>query len=103
MKYRTYSSFDLDYGRLPREHRQMFRKAIQERLLPAIAAGSFTGFPPWPARLRVHQLAGGAIYSITWSFTGPDGRATFHLEQDDAGEPVLAWRRIGTHDIYRRP
>lgn len=103
MKYSTLSSFDRDYSRLPREHRQMFGKILREHFLPAIEAGSFTGTPPWPTRLRVHRLADTAIYSITWSFTGPDGRATFHLETGDDGAPVLVWRRIGTHEIYDRP
>jgi hypothetical protein len=48
----------------------------------------------------VHQLVGG-VYSITWNFTGPDGRATFGLDQ--TGDTVLVWRRIGTHTIYDRP
>ncbi|MFD7157271.1 hypothetical protein ACFV9C_21920 [Kribbella sp. NPDC059898] len=102
MKYRTASTFDRDLARLPGDHRQMFLKILGEHFLPAIAAGSFTGAPPWPKRLRVHQLAGG-IYSITWSFTGPDGRATFHLDRTDDGETILVWRRIGTHDVYDRP
>ncbi|MDX2971324.1 hypothetical protein PWY87_02795 [Kribbella solani] len=102
MKYRTASTFDRDFARLPRDHRHMYLKILGEHFLPAIAAGSFTGTPPWPKRLRVHQLAGG-IYSITWSFAGPDGRATFHLERPDQGDTILVWRRIGTHDIYDRP
>ena len=75
-------------------------KVLREHFLPAIDSGSFTGVPPWPKRLRVHQLVGG-VYSITWNFTGPDGRATFDLDQ--TGDTVLVWRRIGTHDIYDHP
>lgn len=103
MKYSTLSAFDRDYSKLPAEHQTTFRKILREHFLPAITAGSFTGTPPWPTRLRVHRLGGTAIYSITWNFTGPDGRATFHLETDKDGDPVLVWRRIGTHDIYDRP
>lgn len=102
MKYASTSSFDRDYARLPREHRQMFRTTLQEHFLPAIADGSFSGTPPWPTRLRIHQVAGG-IYSLTWSFSGPDGRATFHLERNEAGETILVWRRIGSHTVYERP
>jgi hypothetical protein len=50
----------------------MFLKVLREYFLPAIDAGSFTG---------------------------PDGRATFHLDRDETGHTVLVWRRIGTHDI----
>lgn len=102
MRFRTLTSFDRDLARLPREHPQWFREVLRAHLLPAIDAGSFTGTPPWPQRLRVHRLTGTAIYSITWSFTSPDGRATFHLERAQDGQPLLVWRRIGTHSIYHR-
>ena len=102
MKYRTTGSFDRDFARLPAEHQQMFLKVLRVRFLPAIDAGSFTGVPPWPKRLRVHQLVG-SVYSITWNFTGPDGCATFGLDRDQTGDTVLVWRQIGTHDIYDRP
>lgn len=102
MKYRTTAAFDRDYAGLPPEHQKLFREMLRKHFLPAIDSGSFTGNPPWPRRLRVHQLTDTAIYSITWSFTGPDGRATFHLETKD-GEPILIWRRIGLHDVYTRP
>ncbi|WP_152360357.1 hypothetical protein [Microlunatus speluncae] len=101
MTYRTAGAFDGDFGGLPTEHRDLFLSVLRDHFLPAIAAGGFTGTPPWPKRLRIHQLAGG-VYSITWSFTGPDGRATFHLERE-GDETFLVWRRIGTHDIYDRP
>ncbi len=82
----------------------MFMKVLREHFLPAIAAGSFTGEPPWPSRLRIHRLVNRShIYSLTWSFTGPDGRATFHLETGADGEPLLVWRRIGSHQIYDSP
>lgn len=104
MKFDTLSSFDRDFARLHSEHQQMFKKVIREHFLPAIAAGSFTGEPPWPARLRIHKLANtSSIYSLTWSFAGPDGRTTFHVETDAGGAPVLVWRRIGHHDIYGHP
>ncbi|MGH3491519.1 MAG: hypothetical protein ACRDP8_26815 [Actinopolymorphaceae bacterium] len=43
------------------------------------------------------------MHSLTWSFSSPDGRATFHLETDENGEPLLVWRRIGNHSIYQDP
>lgn len=42
------------------------------------------------------------IWEMTWSFAGPDGRATFELVEID-GEPAIRWRRIGTHAIYDEP
>ena len=103
MKFDTAPAFVRDLKRLTPEHRQLFRDAVHHHFLPAVAAGSFTGQPPWPPRLRIHQLDGSSIYSLTWSFAGPDGRATFHLEKDDSGEPLLVWRRIGNHAIDDRP
>ncbi len=54
-------------------------------------------------RLRVHRLSNSEIYSLTWNFSSPDGRATFHLDKTSDGEPILVWRRIGDHGIYRQP
>lgn len=103
MKYRRLESFRADFGRLPAPHRAMFLDLLRTHFLPAIAAGSFTGSPPWPKRLRVHRLSNSEIYSLTWNFSSPDGRATFHLDKVPDGEPILVWRRIGDHGIYRQP
>ncbi len=103
MRFRTYRSFDRDFSRLPSEHRKAFYEIVQRHFLPAIAAGSFTGQPPWPSRLRRHEVGDGSIYSLTWSFASPHGWATFHLEKDVEGGPLLVWRRIGNHSLYERP
>ena len=57
----------------------------------------------WPASLRVRsvQRAPG-IWEMTWSFSGPDGRATFEWIVID-GEPGIRWRRIGGHAIFGSP
>jgi hypothetical protein len=103
VKYRALESFRRDLARLPAEHQKMFMDALREHFLPAIAAGSFSGTPPWPRRLRIHRLSNSEIYSLTWNFASPDGRATFHLEKATDGAPLLVWRRIGDHSIYREP
>jgi hypothetical protein len=103
VKFRTLASFDRDFARLPHEHQRLFRNVLREHFLPAVDAGAFTGEPPRPVRLRVHRLAKTAVYSITWSFASPDGRATFHLETAQEGTPLLVWRRIADHDNYDRP
>lgn len=43
----------------------------------------------------------GEVYSLTWSFSGPDGRALFLIGPDTDGEPVLTWLAVGYHDIYQ--
>jgi hypothetical protein len=42
------------------------------------------------------------IWEMTWSFSGPDGRATFEFITVD-GELAIRWRRIGDHQIYENP
>jgi hypothetical protein len=103
VKYRTLESFSNDFRRLPVGHQQVFLQVLREFFLPAIEAGSFSGTPPWPRRLRIHRINNTEIYSLTWNFAPPDGRATFHLDKMDEGEPLLVWRRVGDHAIYRNP
>ena len=103
MKYRSLEFFRNDFRRLPAEHQQMFLQVLREFFLPAIGAGSFSGAPGWPKRLRIQQLSNTKVYSLTWNFASPDGRATFHLDKMDDGEPLLVWRRIGDHGIYKNP
>lgn len=54
------------------------------------------------AGLRVKGVKGAAgVYEMTWA---PDGRATFeHGQELRSGQPHIVWRRVGTHDILRRP
>jgi len=47
--------------------------------------------------LRIHKV--GANYSMTWSFSSPDGRALFRLAEVK-GETVVVWLRVGNHAIY---
>jgi hypothetical protein len=47
-------------------------------------------------RVRWHP----GVWEMTW---GADGRATFEYGEEIRGEPDISWRRIGTHDIFRRP
>ena len=98
MKYQTTAGFDLALAKLPREHRRLFTDAVHAHLIPALAAGAHRGEAPWPRRLRVHKI--GEVYSLTWSFVGPDGRAPFTTRPDTDGEPLLTWPAISHHAIY---
>lgn len=103
MRFETTPRFDADFSRLPDDHRRVFR-----RLVPAFSAACdayvvSSGAQAWPARLRVRRLASAPrIWEMTWSFAGPDGRATFEFVEDDAG-PRVRWRRIGTHRVFDAP
>ena len=98
MRYRTTAGFDGALAKLPPEHRRLFIEAVRSHLFPALVAGSHRGDAPWPKRLRIHKI--GEVYSLTWSFSGPDGRALFTIGPDADGEPILTWLAVGNHDIY---
>lgn len=102
MKFDVEADFVADYRRLTSEERELFRRAI--RLInEAYARRGDRPLPLWPASLRVRRMSNTpGVWELTWSFSGPDGRATFALIDVD-GEVVLKWRRIGNHDIFRNP
>ena len=99
MRYQTTAGFDAALAKLPREHRAMFTDAVRTHLIPALAAGAHPGTAPWPTRLRIHRI--GEAYSLTGSFSGPDGRALFTIGPDTDGEPLLTWLAVSYHDIYQ--
>jgi hypothetical protein len=74
------------------------------RQMNEAARGHRGTWPPrWPARLRIKRLQGTpGIWEMTWSYSGPDGRATFQFVDID-GEVGVCWRRIGDHGILDRP
>ncbi len=42
------------------------------------------------------------VWEMTWSFSGPDGRATFEWVNREGAVRIL-WHRIGGHVIVRKP
>jgi hypothetical protein len=52
--------------------------------------------------LRVKKMSGyDNVWELTWA---PDGRATFEYGTPvKEGHPHIRWRRVGTHDIFKRP
>lgn len=104
MKYRKLPTFDNDFRRLSERERETFRNFVREQFIPALK--EFEKAPKrcsWPKGLRYeHLTATKGIYAVTWSFSGPDGRATFEYETID-GEVFLVWRRVGLHSIYKSP
>ncbi len=103
MKFERTEQFLTDFKALPAAHREAFRS-----LIPAFhaAAQSFITNPGtfrWPAALRVKPMVSAkGIWEMTWSFSGPDGRAMFEFVTYD-DDVWVRWRRIGTHAIYKRP
>jgi hypothetical protein len=88
--------FDADVGRLSRRERELFRAVVRERFAPAAERAVAEPEATWPRSLRVRRVeAAPGIWEMTWSFAGPDGRATFEWVELE-GEPAIRWRRVGT-------
>lgn len=101
MKFERTASFKRDWRKLSESERALFRAAVRS-FVPAAAAFVSVG-ASWPAGLRVKSVAGArGVFEMTWSFSGPDGRATFEWTEID-GEPAVRWRRIGGHRVFRAP
>ena len=103
MKFETTPSFDNDYRRLKREHARAFKVVVRDRFAPACDAQANDPTTPWPASLRVKSVRSApGILEMTWSFAGPERRATFELVSVD-GELRCRWRRVGDHDVFKKP
>jgi hypothetical protein len=103
MRFTWSDRFAGDWGRLSESERSMFRAVVREDFHPACERRRADPAASIPARLRVQRIeAAPGIWEMTWSFAGPDGRATFEWVQID-GEPGIRWRRIGGHAIFGEP
>ncbi|MGI9113098.1 MAG: hypothetical protein ACR2GT_13035 [Gaiellaceae bacterium] len=104
MKYQTTPAFDGDIRRLSDGERRNFGRVIKEKFVPAAdAVATDPGSAKWPKQLRVKSVKGAAgIWEMTWSFSGPDGRATFEWIAID-GQPAIRWHRVGGHEIFKDP
>jgi len=96
-------SFVGDWARLSRSERARFLKVLHAEFQPACDRFAQDPTAPWPRGLRVKRMQRSVgIWEMTWSFAGPDGRATFEWIKVD-GELAIRWRRIGGHEIFGRP
>lgn len=103
MKFETTPAFDGDYRRLKREHADAFKIIVREKFAPACDAYAKDPATPWPTALRVKSVRSApGVLEMTWSFASPDGRATFELVTVD-GELRCRWRRVGDHEVFRKP
>lgn len=102
MKYERTDHFKADYRELEPEEQEKFRAAVWD-MNQAAGAEQDPRRVPWPQRLRLKPVESApGVWEMTWTFAGPDGRATFEfLRIDDA--LAIRWRRIGGHGIFRKP
>jgi hypothetical protein len=100
MRYQRTPAFEADFRRLPKRDQARFRKVVIEEFSPACDAFRADPSIAFPDRLRVKPIvAAPGLFEMTWSFSGPDGRATFEWIDLD-GEPAVRWRRVGGHRIF---
>jgi hypothetical protein len=92
--YERTRRFERDWKALDESDRERFRTAFT-RFDADLAAGRFR------RGLRVKRIQGtDSIFEMTWA---PDGRATFEYGTSAGKGAHVIWRRIGRHDIFRRP
>jgi hypothetical protein len=107
VRFETTHRFEADYRRLTIEERRLFGEAIQKFNAVCDAALSRGGRPQWPRSLRVRDVEGApGVWEMTWSFSGPDGRATWEwvtVESGGQAFPAIRWRRVGGHAIFGAP
>ena len=107
MRYVRTDSFKADFRRLDPEERAMFRDAVREFDSACDRFVAERDPAAWPAALRVKPVRGApGVWEMTWSFSGPDGRATWEwasVSDDDGDHPAVRWRRVGGHRIFRDP
>jgi hypothetical protein len=102
VKFEVLDSFRADYARLSKAEKGRFRK-VMPVLVTACDRYAADSSASWPASLRVKDVEGApGIFEMTWSFAGPDGRATFEWTAIE-GALGLRWRRIGGHRILKEP
>lgn len=102
MRFEETPSFLADFRRLSLPEKELFLEAVRE-INRAYAARGRARLPRWPAHLRLKDVEGApAVWEMTWSHAGPDGRATFEFVSVH-GEPAIRWRRVGDHRIFRNP
>ena len=108
MRVERTDQFKADYQRLSEHERELFRAS--SRIFNEACDRFIETRDPslWPASLRVKAVVNApGILEMTWSFSVPDGRATWQwttvMIANGASVPAVRWRRIGGHQIFRQP
>lgn len=107
MKDEIAASARADLSKLKAPHKVLLRRALAS-FITACDDHTDPAAVIFPGRLRVKAVQGASgLFEMTWSFAGPDGRATFEWitvpTGDGKTEPAVPWRRIGDHGIFKDP
>jgi hypothetical protein len=95
--YERSESFKRDYKSMAAEWQILFKSAVR-RLNTAYEDADGAWPVSWPADLRIKPTHAAGIWEMTWSFSSPDGRATFEFFAT-GGVRGVRWRRVGTHEV----
>ncbi len=108
MRFELTEFFKSDYQRLSEQERQIFREAVREFNTACDNFIDRRDKTAWPSSLRVKPVINApGIFEMTWSFSGPDGRATWEwikvADTDGSLCPAVRCRRLGNHRIFGQP
>ncbi len=107
MKYELTSSAQADFKRLREDEKALFRRAVRDFNTACDSVDGSSGSVQWPRSLRIKSVVDApGVWEMTWSFSGPDGRATWEwttVTEGGAEHRAVRWRRIGGHAIFRDP
>ena len=108
MRFERTEPFKADYQRLSEEEREKFRIAVRAFNGACDRFAETKDSSSWPANLRVKAVVDApGIFEMTWSFGGPDGRATWEWTREVGTDgrpwPTVRWRRLGSHRVFREP
>lgn len=107
MKYEIATSARADFSKLNQDHKPIARASMAS-FAEACGDHNDPNDVTFPASLRVKPVQGApGVFEMTWSFSGPPGRATFEwatvTNEDGTTELMVRWRRIGDHKIFKNP
>jgi hypothetical protein len=88
VRFERTDPFKADYQVLSEDERQKFREAARSFNTACDRIVETTDPSSWPVSLRVKEVVNAPdIFEMTWSFSGPDGRATWQWTTtvDDTG------------------
>lgn len=103
MKYERTEHFKRDYRKLSPDERAEFKRVVLEEFQPALERRESEPGRAWPPALRVKGVEGApGVWEMTWSFTDPDGRATWEWIKIGE-ETAIRWRRVGSHSVFADP
>lgn len=93
----TEGQFPADFQRITEDQRTQFMAAVYHMV------DDLRARRPLRNSLRVRALQGHAgIFDLSWDM--PDGRATFRIDVPKSpGDTHIIWRRVGGHEVFKRP